>query len=84
MGRSGANLPDEAGLTVTARLDTQQAARFLSYPGILLESWRGKHLFERAVPEIGLPDSGSRKAVSNRKQTAAGSLAGTRTRDGFF
>jgi hypothetical protein len=23
------------------RLDTQEAARFLSYPGILLESWRG-------------------------------------------
>ena len=30
-------------------LDTQEAARFLSYPGILLESWQGKHSLDGAT-----------------------------------
>jgi hypothetical protein len=34
-------------------LDMQQAARFLSYPGILLESWRSWHGLEGAALGVG-------------------------------
>jgi hypothetical protein len=42
-----------AVLAWTVRLDMQEAARFLSYLGILLESWRWKHWLHGATSEIG-------------------------------
>src|SRR5580658_6767320 len=63
---TGATSQDEARILlfaprpVTARLDTQEAARFLSYPGILLESWRGWHREGGANFAAGLADSEGR------------------------
>jgi hypothetical protein len=69
---------------VTARLDRQQSARFLSYAGILLEFWRRILAAEAlaASDESQVSVCGfSGNAVSNRKQTAVGSKAGRRARN---
>jgi len=66
-------------MAVTRRLDTRQSARFLSYSGILLESWRGTHKLHRAASEIGLP--GRIPAESCVEQEADGSWVTGRQAD---
>lgn len=53
------NLALAEGLGRIASLDTQEAARFLSYSGILLESWRGWHERYGADSDMGRPGSDS-------------------------
>ena len=71
--------PENRSLTAGCRLDTQQAARFLSKAGILLESWHGTHLLVGAAAEIDLPDWGSSGRpcrTGSRRQLGHGPQAG--------
>jgi hypothetical protein len=61
----------------TNRLDTQACARFLSYPGILLESRSG----ERGVIRVNPVTKDQKQAMSNRKQTAVRSQVSMQAQD---